>query len=166
MKILIEASLLILFVAVACNSSQAKEWRGLVPLRSTRTDVVRLMRQCSDQREGCRFTLENENVYILFSGGLSTKYAECATRLPPETIMFIQVKPRGSLKFSDLQLDKRRFASFNPSAPFKRGFNGYRSRDGLLIQAYKQSILQLNYIAGETDRNLCPDSMRSQNRLW
>ena len=97
MKILIEASVAILLVAVASESSYAKEWRGLVPLRSTRTDVVRLMNQCSDQKEACRFTLEKENVYILFSGGLSTKYGECATRLPPETVMFIEVAHRVNL---------------------------------------------------------------------
>ena len=157
MKTLIEATLVVLVSAIACNSLQAKEWRGLVPLRSTRTDVVRLMGQCSEQREACRFTLESEDVYILFSRGLATKYAECAERIPPETIMFIQVKPQRPLKFSDQQLDKKKFTSFNPSAPFKRGFQGYRNSAGLVIQAYKGRILQLNYIPDESDRHLCQD---------
>jgi len=65
------------------ETSYAKEWRGIVPLRSTRSDVVRLLNQCSDQMEACRFTLETENVHILFSGGLPAAYHECAKRLPP-----------------------------------------------------------------------------------
>src|SRR5215216_7853579 len=38
----------------------AREWRGIVPLRSNRADVVRATNQCSDQRRACLFTLERE----------------------------------------------------------------------------------------------------------
>jgi len=155
MKTLIEAILGLLFVAVVWTSSQAEEWRGLQPLRSSRSDVIRLMNQCSDQTEACRFTLEKENVYILFSGGLRTEYAECATRLPVGTIMFIQVRPRSPLKLSDLKLDKRAFTSFNPSAPLKSSFSGYRNRDGVVIQAYKKIVVQMVYLANDYDRDLC-----------
>lgn len=157
MKTLIKASLGFFFVAVVSNASQAKEWQGLEPLRSTRTDVIRLVNQCSDQTEACRFKLEKEDVYILFSGGLGTKYTECAARLPAGTIMLIQVRPRNPLKLSDLKLDKRAFTSFNPSAPLKRGFIGYRNQDGLVIQVYKKSVVQIVYLANDSDRNLCAE---------
>jgi len=157
MKTITKVIVGLLFIAVARNSSQAKAWRGLEPLQSTRADVVRLMSQCSDQREACRFTLEKENIYILFSGGLGTKNSDCAARLPAETIMLIQVRPRGSLKLSDLKLSKREFISFNPSAPLKSGFIGYWNQDGLVIQGYKKSVIQLVYLASDSDRSRCAE---------
>ena len=100
MKTLITATfnLFLFFAAVEC--SFAKEWRGLTPLRSTRADVVRLLNQCSEQKEACAFTLENEDVYILFSGGLADDYSECAKILPAETVMFIDVQPKATPKFN------------------------------------------------------------------
>jgi hypothetical protein len=147
------AALLVLLVAA--ESSSAKSWRGIVPLRSTRADVVRLLNQCADLKEACRFTLEKERVHILFSGGLQPKYGECAARLAPDTVMFIEVEPRVKLKFSDLHLDKRKVQTFNPSAPFKMGLKGYRSADGLVIMESKGKILQLDYIADQADRHQC-----------
>ncbi|HEX6728946.1 MAG TPA: hypothetical protein VF074_03000, partial [Pyrinomonadaceae bacterium] len=107
MRSLTKLSLGVLFLLAASELSYAKEWRGLVPLRSTRSDVVQLLNQCSDQREACRFTLNTENVHILFSGGLPPEYGGCATRLPPETVMFISVEPTTKLKLANLRLDKR-----------------------------------------------------------
>jgi hypothetical protein len=155
MKLLFRAGLLILLITFASDSSEAKEWRGLVPLRSTRADVIRLMNQCADQREACRFTLKNEKIYIRFSGGLANEYAECAARLPAETIMFIQIEPDLPPKFKDLHLDKKSFQSFNTASPFKQRFTGYRNREGLVILARKERILRLDYLPDESDRYLC-----------
>jgi hypothetical protein len=148
-------TIVVTLLLLVATEAYAKEWRGVTPLRSTRADVQRLLNQCADQKEACRFTLEQENVHILFSGGLQPEYGECAARLAPETVMFIEVEPRVTLKFSNLHLDKRKFETFNPSAPFKRGLKGYRSSDGLVIRASKENILQLDYIADQADRYLC-----------
>ena len=155
MKILLYTTALLLLVASVKNSAEAKEWRGLTPLHSTRADVIRLLNQCSNQREACRFSLEGESVYILFAAGLTSDYAECAERLGLETIMFIQVEPRKSLKFSELHLKKKDYASFSPTDPTQRGYQGFRTPDGFLVRAYKGRILQLSYIANESDRQRC-----------
>ena len=152
MKRLILITILLLGAA---KLSYAMEWKGIVPLRSTRSDVVRLLNQCSDQIQACRFTLDNEDVHILFSGGLSDHYQVCATRLPPETVMFIAVKPREKLKLSALRLDKRTLKSFTPSAPYK--LKGYRSSDGLVVSLFEDRILQIFYIAQPSDQHLCAD---------
>lgn len=142
---------------IAFHSSNAREWRGLAPLRSTRSDVMRLLNQCSDQREACRFTIESEDVHILFSGGLSNEHIQCVSDLPPETIMFIEVQPRAKLKFDDLHLDKKRLHYFNPSNPAARDFKGYRSDDGLVVSLWKNRVLQIVYLASEPDRPRCAD---------
>ena len=101
------ASLILGLVLFAVEGCFAKEWRGIAPLRSTRADVVRLLNQCSEQMEACAFNLAQEEVYILFSGGLGDGYNECAKRLSPETVIFIQVLPKSNLKLNDLYPDKK-----------------------------------------------------------
>ena len=135
--------------------SSAMEWRGIVPLRSTRSDVVRLLNQCSDQIQACRFTLDDANVHILFSAGLSDEYHNCATRLPPDTVMFIAVRPKSKLKLSTLGLDKRTLRYFTPSAPYK--LKGYLSSDGLLVSLFEDRIMQIFYLPRSSDEQLCAD---------
>ena len=139
----------------AAKLSPASEWRGIVPLRSTRSDVVRLLNQCSDQIQACRFKLDSEDVHILFSAGLSDYYHQCATRLPPDIVMFIAVRPREKLKLSDLHLDKRTLQYFTPTAPYK--LKGYRSTDGLVVSLYEDRILQIFYLPRHSDEHLCAD---------
>jgi hypothetical protein len=142
---------------VSFDASSAKEWHGLVPLRSTRSDVVRLLNQCGDQREACRFTLGTEAVHRLFSGGLPAEYSACITQLPPETVMFIEVEPTVKLKLKDLHLDKRLLQRFNPSVPADGRFDGYRSRDGLVVSLLKDEVLQIVYLADESNKHACAD---------
>src|SRR5438874_13712118 len=102
--------LLLMSVLLLTNSSLfAKAWHGIEPLQSTRSDVIRVLNQCSDQKEACVFTLANEDVYILFSGGLSDKYSDCTERMPPGTVMFIDIRPHSGAAFQDFQFAKREF---------------------------------------------------------
>lgn len=156
MKTFIIASLNILLLLAAADCSFAKEWRGLTPLRSTRADVVRLLNECSDQKEACAFTLGDENVYILFSGGLTNDYRECAKRLPPETLMFIDVEPKAITKITSLRLDKQKFRTFNPYESSFKGLKSYwNESDGLLVSTHKGKVLQLDYLAAAADRVNC-----------
>jgi hypothetical protein len=148
--------LLIALVLLSAERSFAKDWRGITPLRSTRADVIRLLNQCSDQREACVFSLAQEDVYILFSGGLGDEYVECSKSLPPETVMFIHVEPKTKLKLDDLRLDKKKLRVFGPSAPISRGSKGYETIDGLVIETFRGRIVQLEYIADPSDRHRCP----------
>jgi hypothetical protein len=141
---------------LAAQSCFAKEWRGIAPLRSTRADVVRLLNQCSEQKEACAFSLAQEEVYILFSGGLRDNEEECARRLPPETVMFIQVWPRPQPRLNDLHLDKKTLNTFGASALLDQSNKGFLAKEGLVIDTYRGRVLQLVYIADPSDVRLCP----------
>jgi hypothetical protein len=142
---------------IAVDSSSAREWRGIVPLRSTRADVVRLLNQCSDQKEACRFTVGTNDVHILFSSGLVDQYAYCAAYLPAEAVMFIHVRPRAELKLSALRLDKRRLHQFNSSEPIDRHYKGYRTDDGLVVGLFKDRVRQIVYLPDESNLAQCID---------
>lgn len=137
------------------HESGAKEWRGITPLKSTRADVVRILNQCSEHREACVFRLDQGDVYILFSGGLEDEYSDCTRRLPPETVMFIQVEPRSKLKLSDLRLDKKQLRRFGPSPFLDRRGKDYETTDGLVISTYKGRVYQQVYIAAAPTDRLC-----------
>src|SRR5689334_8882193 len=102
MKNLVTAAFAIVLLLLTSQFCLAAEWYGLAPLRSTREDVVRRLNQCADQKEACAFSLGDEDVYILFSSGLTKDHSECVKRLPPQTIMFIDVEFRKTPRFKDL----------------------------------------------------------------
>ena len=149
--------LLLLVIPVVCPVvSTAKSWRGIEPLRSTRADVILSLKQCFHEREACKFTIESEEVYILFSGGLSDEHSDCMNQLPPETVVFIESRPTKDSKVSKSLLRAGRFQKFNPAAPFKVGFDGYVDKaQGLAIKSLKGRIVQLVYFSTPTDDSPC-----------
>lgn len=129
----------------------AKEWRGIVPLHSTRADVVRLF-GC-DPGTGCKLRVGNEEAYFVFSDS-----TECAKDLPPNTVMLIEVQLIKPSKLSALRIDKNHFRTFDPSTPPGIGYKGYiDEKEGLIIKTYKEKVLQLDYIAAGNEVALCPD---------
>jgi len=165
MKLLTNGILCALLFCGVVRLSYAKDWRGLIPLRSTRADVVRMFGQCSDQKEACRFTLGDEEVYMLFSGGLASDYRECVTSLQPETLMFIEVEPRRKMKLSALNLDKQSLQYLNPSNRNDSRVKGYRSKDGLILSLFQGRILQVFYIANQSNRNSCASYYEHRERF-
>ncbi len=141
----------------------AKDWKGIVPLRSTRSDVIRLMNQCGEYREACQFETENERVYILFSGGLEPHYQRnCTLRVAPETVMFIEVVPTHKLKLKDLGLEKKTLRPFGIIESYSSKRKGYYNQTGLIIGAYGEEIESLAYVAEspENPLSVCSDFYR------
>ena len=135
--------------------AHAKEWRGIVPLRSTAEDVERLLGP-QPGPEGPRtwYSLKNESVELSFSD--LTKL-DCATRLPKGTVMRISVRPKAGMLLSDLTIDEKRFRRFDPSSPAGAGYEAYiDEQEGLIIRAFEGKVEELVYIASAEDRQLCP----------
>jgi hypothetical protein len=152
-------SLLIMFAAAATVLS-AKEWRGIVPLHSTRADVARLFNECVDDGGGCSFARGNEQVLLVFSG--ESGFKECPEKLPSETVLLIEVKLIRPIKFSDLRIDKKSLKRFDPATPKNIGYLGYLDEiAGLVIQTYKGDVLQFDYIAAKRDVKSCPSYYES-----
>jgi hypothetical protein len=122
--------------------SFAKEWRGIVPARSTRQDVSHLLGQCSDPKVRCAFSLENEDVYMVFSS-LVTDYHECAKHLPADTVLLIEVTPKTEFQLSDFQIDEKSFRKFDPASAPDLGFAGFvNAEEGVIFKTYKGKVEQ------------------------
>src|SRR5437773_2373009 len=109
---------LVLSVVLVCalhGTISAKGWRGLLPLHSTKKDVVRLFRQCSDSEQFCNLKLKKESVFIVFSGNLSNSPEKCVNHLPADTILSITINPTKNLRVKDLHLNRRIYKTLGPS---------------------------------------------------
>lgn len=152
-------STIVLFLCL-CKAStgtiSAKDWRGIIPLRSTRDDVVRLLGLSSDTNEiRSRYSLEKEDVYIVFSTK-DDRYNECVKQLPAGTVMHIDITPKAEQQLGELHIDEKRFRKFDPSSPPDLGYMGYVDEEqGIIIDTYKGRVEEILYIASAEDKHLC-----------
>lgn len=99
-----------LFVILAlAAASNAKEWRGIVPLRSTREDVERKFGQPVRQSSYDAFyNLKDVQVTFHFSEGDCNKWPY-GWNVPAGTVEEITVYPMGELTVSQLKFDRSKF---------------------------------------------------------
>ena len=156
----VRSLLCLLAVVSSVTSVAAEEWRGIVPLRSTRQDIVRLLGQCSATSDRCEFSLPSEDVFITFSG------PNACPGVPPQTVLLIEREMKDGVTLAAPHLDKKRFKSFDPSWPRNIGYRGYLDeRAGLILKAFKGEVFQIDYIAAKEDRVLCPSFYREVKRF-
>lgn len=144
-------SLLLAFaVGITAQEVAAEEWRGIKPLSSTRSDVVRLFGECSDKENRCEFTFENEIISIDFA-----KTGNC-DGAPTDTVLLIQRVLRDAKTMKALGFDKRRFKSFDPSLPRNMGYRAFvDEKSGLLFKTFQREVFEMYYIPPYSDRQVC-----------
>jgi len=83
-------------------------WRGIVPLRSTREEVARIL---GPPAPGLRdqYELERESVFIIYSDGKCGAPGNAGWDVPPGTVVEIRVTPKTRLKLSQLGVDKDKY---------------------------------------------------------
>jgi hypothetical protein len=151
-KILSSTSILLFAFSVA----SAKAWRGIVPLHSSRQDVVRLLNQCEDKKERCSFSLEDQDVMIVFSGWQHA-FNTCPKSIPRDTVLLVRVRRNRGIPVQDLKVNLKTFKAFDPSYPSRIGYRAYiDEKSGLLIKAYKGDVVEFDYIAAREDQAFCP----------
>ncbi|HKO96609.1 MAG TPA: hypothetical protein VJU86_06445 [Pyrinomonadaceae bacterium] len=138
------------------QNAWAKDWRGIVPLHSTRADVVRKFNQCANAADICTVRIGNEDAYIVFSTGAMSEYYECAKRLPTDTVLHIEVELKRPRKMSDLGIRESQFRGFLPAGAPEKSYNGYTDEnEGWVIETHKGRVTRLYYIAARNDWSLC-----------
>jgi hypothetical protein len=147
-------ALLSLSTSVLCHG---KEWRGIMPMHSTREDVNRLLGVSPDfNKLRAEYSLDSEDVYIVFSNDEFNQ--ECARLLPKDTVLLIQVTPKTNLQLSDLLLDKAALRTFEPSSPPGIGYEGFiDDANGVVVRTFKGRVDQIAYVANFEDRKLCAE---------
>jgi len=158
-----------LVLAVAGNS-QAKEWRGITPMKSTKADVTRLFNQCDGPDPSCEFTLYEEQIHIEFSSNATNDLNRCSDRVPPYTVVAVEVEPRTQVSIGavvtnkrDFKIQQRRALNFSPNVIDL--YSGYvDEKHGLIVTTYTEKtrnngipehVVRIDYIAEAKDTALC-----------
>jgi hypothetical protein len=166
MKKAVQLILLLGLMIAAPVCLQAKAWRGIIPLRSTKADADRILGKpiyATDFR--AVYSLADEEVAISLSKQLS-RQQDCVKALPAETVLDITVVPKNELKLSQFLGDEKRYTNFNPPARkkpeypagdlHKHGDAGYIDKaEGVLVRGYRDQVLAVLYFAAAEDIHLC-----------
>jgi hypothetical protein len=155
MKTLFKLLFLAAIILCLSQSSNAKDWRGLIPLHSTRDDVIRLLGPSPGGNDiRVTYSLEKEDVHIVFSS--DEPYPRCSSGVPKEAVLLIQITPKTKLRLSDLRIEPSKYRSFDPSSPTDIGYVGLIDDvDGVVIQTFKGYVSLICYMANIEDRKLC-----------
>jgi hypothetical protein len=117
-------------------SSQAQQWRKIIPLHSTRADVERLLGP-SDDKGLDVYKLEDEVVIIQYSEVPCNKDNNQDWNVSPDTVINVIVSPRSKQSFSDLPIDKTKFKKKDD--PHLPGISYYVDEDAGIT--YEVSII-------------------------
>lgn len=167
--------LIMLLVIGSAYAVPAKEWRGLVPLRSKREDVEKLLGQPPLPPKGSGVTLnkgrsiyslDEAEVHIVFAEEGFNSPRECLMTVAPGTVLMIQVTPKTRLLISDLKIDEKRFRKFDPSQSPGSGHEAYlNEEEGFIVRAFRGEIDQLIYVASALDNPQCPTYYENLERF-
>lgn len=158
--------------------SQAKDWRGLTPLLSTREDVERLLGEPPPPpKDGSRvytlnkgrsiYFLDEGEVYIVFAQEDFPAAADCPPPVADGSVLMITVTPKKQITLSDLQLDEKKLRKYDPTEPPDLGYMVYiDEEEGQLINTYKGRVEEIAYIAASRDRYLCPSYYEKFERIF
>ena len=172
-QLLVESSMLKVFlisliVIGYAQNLAAKEWRGLVPMRSTRADVERILGKPSDPRMGVTrsYSLhDGRSIYFSDYGEAYIVFAKmqevmghrsCLESVAADTVLMIQVTPIIEQSVNQFISDTKNFRTFDPSEPPGIGYLGYVDEEGgFVLQTFKGIVRKLVYLPSRNDQQPC-----------
>lgn len=155
--------LLVLTIAALAIVAEAKDWRGLIPLHSTREDVVQLMGEWQWAPAGRTTTyqpLTDSDPYYLPEGEIYFSYAprvdERRDSLPreiaPGLLLTIRFTPITPWEWSQLLPNRSAFRRLDPTSG-ESAFERYADdADGLIVRTNGGRIVELIYLPRGEDR--------------
>jgi len=167
-KAMIRTLRLVVILLILSSISQAKEWRGLVPLHSTKKDVEKLLGPPPPPpNDGTRIYTPSEfrSIYFLDEGEVYIAYAreewleriKCSDLIPIDTVVSIRITFKKKQELSQFQIDEKEFITFDPSEPPNIGFKAYVDDDqGIAICTQDGKVNDATYYTTAKDAAICP----------
>lgn len=153
MKIICSLGFSLILILASENASRAKEWRGIVPLHSTRADVERLLgtpKQSTDY--AFYYSLPDEIAVVWFQSQSCDEFG-IGWNVPPGTVTSIGVLPKVDYH-KEKFLDGSKFNVLDANA----GLFYYTDEvDGLTVETFNGIVTSLDYTPIKREGNLrCP----------
>lgn len=163
MKIL-QVTFISLLIAVPMSAqAQSKGWRGIIPLRSTRADVIRLLGP--PNLDGRLYEIDNKTVHIDYSDGPCQK-GRSGWNVPRDTVVSISLAPNQDLKFSDLHIDERKYKK-SKDGELPDIFYYTNDAEGITIEVSEGEVRSIYYNPTSKDDHLrcpCPPPEASKHK--
>jgi hypothetical protein len=154
-RLILNSGFLILLVTI---SAEAKAWRGIVPLQSTREDVERLLgppvQPC--RFEHCFYETAEEHVFVAYSRGPCPEDEFRPFNVPRGTVEEIDVTPKKKPRLTDLNLDLSKYEKTEDDELL--GLVYYENRDeGVIFEVDLGVVKSITYVPTPRDEYLrCP----------
>lgn len=154
---------MLVFLMFLVSDVKAKEWRSIVPLKSTKADVERSLGK--PNRLG-RYEIGNERATVLYSEGPCERQSQplarvsCECLVPKDTVLEIAVTLDSSVKVSKLGIDKKKyqrtpFHAYHPTATYSNFTEGVV----YTIRESDDTVTSIDYLPSAKD---CEEIIRSQ----
>jgi hypothetical protein len=150
----------LLLMVPTCPQRKPMGWHGVIPLRSTRADVVRLLGP--PNVDGRYYEINNNTVHIDYSDGPCEK-RKTGWNVPRDTVVSISLAPTNDLKFSELQIDKKKYKkSMDGELPNVVYYTN--NAEGITISVSEDEVRNIYYSPTSKDEHLrCPSSKPNGN---
>lgn len=142
---------------LAVPGAEAKGWRGIVPLHSTRAEVERLLGPPTEQHSehSVLYRTENETLIINYARGLpcgiGEKYSQW--RVPRGTVESIFITPNKGSPLSQLRIDesnyKKRSGGDRPEDIYY-----INDEDGESLRVFQDQVMDITYSPAASDEHL------------
>jgi len=136
--------------------AHGKEWRGIVPLQSTRADVERLLGGPGNRDH---YQFDAERVHVNYAGeGKCNLVNGCFCFVPKDTVISIYVQLEVEMRFSRLNIDKKKYEKFvSPKDPNVATYSN--DKEGIIYTVNEENddVTAIEYIPSAKD---CQEVMK------
>ena len=134
---------------VTASTSSAQGWRGIIPLRSTRQDVERLLGPPTDYY----YYLKNETVSIDFASGVCKGDGPDSYKVPAGTVTRIMVIPKSELSLKAMRVDVTRYKK-QADEDIKPHVFYYNEEAGEAIEVFDGKVQSITYVPKASEASL------------
>jgi hypothetical protein len=150
------------FLIILCaTTAEAKDWRGIVPLHSTRSQVEQLLGPPTEQSNpySVVYKTPNETVLIYYAKGrpcgIGEKYSHW--RVARNTVTEIYISPHPGSPLSQLSIDESRYKKFIVGHLSETRYVNTREGEVLTLTVLGKEVRSISYFAAADDSHLeCP----------
>src|SRR6185295_17782481 len=144
-------------------NAEGKAWRGIVPLKSTRADVERLLGKPNALG---RYEFENERAYIHYAeGSCARDMIDCQCLVPNGTVLDIFLNLEVELKFSDLKVDRAKYRAIrNGHLPTIVAYSNDEEGVVYTVDEEDDEVMDINYLPTAKDCQTLIDGRRAKKR--
>ena len=149
--------LFLISALAAAPRAEAKGWRGIVPLHTTRAEVEKLLGPPAERRteSSVLYRTETETVLITYARGLpcgiGEKYGQW--RVPRDTVESLLITPKMGSPLSKLTIDESKY---------KKSSGGHRpediyytnEQDGETLRVFMKDVMEITYSPAASDEHL------------